>query len=649
MKTIRAHRDVLRVSILLVVSSFLIGFSLINPMQDENSIYFPFLNYLDPVAEELKNHLVISEVMFNPTGAEPGNEWIEIFNRSPLRVDLHEYKIGDSETPGDLEGMYAFPEGSHVSPGKTVVIANQAAPFIGTYGFRPDFELVDSDPNVQNLLKYRSWSGGAINLNNSGDEITIINKEDKQVDAVSWGDSQFAFDPPAPITDDGMTLERIPANTDSNRASDWSISAEPDPGTVNVITNTPVPISPTDTQPYCDNIPVLISEVLYDPAVSGEPEGEWVEIYNYGDIRVSLDCLILGDEETGGGSEGMMAFPTGGSINPRQVIVIANHADDFNNNYGFFPDFEIQQANESVPNLSPFPQWASGSISLSNSGDEVLLINLSGIQIDAVSWGGSVFAFNPPVSGVNPGHSISRQPADYDSNSKYDWVDLSHPQPGYVVLNPPPNSPTPETAAPSPEAPSSTPTRTPTRTPTPTLTNTPQPTIDIVINEILADPHSEAGDANNDGDVNSSDDEFIEIINNSVLPLDISEWSIGDVLEIRHTFQIGTILDPGCGLVLFGGGNPNGDFGIGLVQVASSGKLGLNNSMETIFVYDSQLDIVTSLSYGEEAGDDQSITRDPDIVGNPPLRKHSLASGSNGAIFSPGTMINGSIFSGCVD
>ncbi|MBK5109408.1 MAG: lamin tail domain-containing protein, partial [Anaerolineales bacterium] len=354
-------------------------------MQDENSIYFPFLNYLDPVAEELKNHLVISEVMFNPTGAEPGNEWIEIFNRSPLRVDLHEYKIGDSETPGDLEGMYAFPEGSHVSPGKTVVIANQAAPFIGTYGFRPDFELVDSDPNVQNMMKYRNWAGGVINLNNSGDEITIINKEDKQVDAVSWGDSQFAFDPPAPITDDGMTLERIPANTDSNRASDWSISAEPDPGTVNVITNTPVPISPTDTQPYCDNIPVLISEVLYDPAVSGEPEGEWVEIYNYGDIRVSLDCLILGDEETGGGSEGMMAFPAGGSINPGQVIVIANHADDFNNNYGFFPDFEIQQANESVPNLSPFPQWASGSISLSNSGDEVLLINLSGIQIDAVS------------------------------------------------------------------------------------------------------------------------------------------------------------------------------------------------------------------------------------------------------------------------
>jgi hypothetical protein len=170
-----------------------------------------------------------------------------------------------------------------------------------------------------------------------------------------------------------------------------------------------------------------------------------------------------------------------------------------------------------------------------------------------------------------------------------------------------------------------------------------------VINEILADPHSEAGDANNDGDVDSSDDEFIEIINNSVSPLDISEWSIGDVLDIRHTFPTGTILNPGCGLVLFGGGNPNGDFGLGLVQVASSGKLGLNNSMETIYVYDLQLDIVTSFSYGEEAGDDQSITRDPDIVGNPPLRKHSLASGSNGALFSPGTMINGSIFSGCLE
>jgi hypothetical protein len=73
----------------------------------------------------------------------------------------------------------------------------------------------------------------------------------------------------------------------------------------------------------------------------------------------------------------------------------------------------------------------------------------------------------------------------------------------------------------------------------------------------------------------------------------------------------------------------------------------LNDGMETIYLYDSQLDIVASLSYGEEGSDDQSITRDPDIIGSLPLRKHSLAAGSGGSNYSPGTLINGDYFSGC--
>lgn len=645
MKTIRALSYVLKVSVFLLVILLLIGFSIFNPLQDVKTIYFPFMNHLEPVGEKMNNKLVISEIMFNPIGAEPGHEWIEIFNRSPFGVDLHGYKIGDSEIQGDLEGMYAFPVGSRVSAGKTVVIANQSALFSSVYGFRPDYELSDSDPEIPNLIKYRIWSGGVINLSNAGDEITILNQKDEQVDAVSWGNSSYAFSPPAPKSEDGMSIERNPANVDSNRAEDWSVSAEPEPGIVNLIISTPVPDTPTATQPVCDNIPVLISEVLYDPANSPEPDGEWVEIYNFGDSEVNLNCLVLGDEESVGGSEGMMAFPSGSTISPGQAIVIANQADTFLNDNGISPDFEMRETSGTVPNLIVYPQWASGSISLSNSGDELVLINISGIQLDAVSWGSSAFAFQPPVPGVNPGHSISRQPADIDTDSANDWVNLSQPQPGVVVLNPPAPSPLPETETPSPGPPSPT----STVTPTPTVTETPQPTFNIVINEILADPDSELGDANNDGDVDFSDDEFIEMINNSSTPMDISTWSIGDTLDIRHTFPAGSILEPGCGLVLFGGGFPNGDFGYMLVQVASGGKLGLNENVETIYIYNSQLEIITSLNYGENAGYDQSITRDPDIVGSLPLRKHSLATGSDGALFSPGTMINGSIFSGCMD
>jgi len=64
-------------------------------------------------------------------------------------------------------------------------------------------------------------------------------------------------------------------------------------------------------------------------------------------------------------------------------------------------------------------------------------------------------------------------------------------------------------------------------------------------------------------------------------------------------------------------------------------------------MYDTTMEMIIRITYGEEAGDDQSITRDPDIIGEEPLRKHSLVLGSNGSLFSPGTKVDGSYFSGC--
>ena len=168
-----------------------------------------------------------------------------------------------------------------------------------------------------------------------------------------------------------------------------------------------------------------------------------------------------------------------------------------------------------------------------------------------------------------------------------------------------------------------------------------------MINEIHADPHSSLGDANYDGVVNTGDDEFIEFVNDSASSLNISGWTLGDSSDIRHTFPPGSIIAPRCGIVVFAGGTPNGLFGNSVVQIASSGNLGLNDREDLIYLYDSTMEIIISITYGEEAGDDQSITRDPDITGEEPLRKHSLASGSNGSLFSPGTKVDGSHFSGC--
>ncbi len=170
----------------------------------------------------------------------------------------------------------------------------------------------------------------------------------------------------------------------------------------------------------------------------------------------------------------------------------------------------------------------------------------------------------------------------------------------------------------------------------------------LVINEINADPAiGLAGDANNDGVSNSSDDEFVELINNTGQSLNISGWTVSDAstIGVRHTFPFGTVIQDQCGVIVFGGGNPTGQFGGMVVQRASTGALGLNNAGDTVTIKDNLGLFVTSYTYGGEGGDDTSLTRNPDITGLTPLVKHILA---NPALaYSAGKKLTGDPFSGC--
>jgi predicted extracellular nuclease len=171
---------------------------------------------------------------------------------------------------------------------------------------------------------------------------------------------------------------------------------------------------------------------------------------------------------------------------------------------------------------------------------------------------------------------------------------------------------------------------------------------DWVLNEIHADPASDlSGDANGDGTRHSGQDEFVEIFNNSGADVDVGGWTLSDGYGVRHTFPAGTVVPASCAIVVFGGGTPTGAFGGSVIQTASTGALGLNNGGDSVTLFDGSGD-VAAYSYGGEGGDNQSLTRDPDITGPEPLVKHTTATGSGGALFSPGTMVDGSKFAGCV-
>jgi len=174
----------------------------------------------------------------------------------------------------------------------------------------------------------------------------------------------------------------------------------------------------------------------------------------------------------------------------------------------------------------------------------------------------------------------------------------------------------------------------------------PAPPPDLVINEFLADPAGDlTGDANGDGVRDSGQDELVEIVNDSDSDVNISGWTLSDGYGVRHIFPEETVVSANCAIVIFGGGTPTGGFGGAVVQTASTGALGLNNGGDTITLNDGTTDLVV-VTYGSDGGDNQSLTRDPDITGEL-FVKHSVAAGSGGALFSPGTMIDGSLFSGC--
>lgn len=169
----------------------------------------------------------------------------------------------------------------------------------------------------------------------------------------------------------------------------------------------------------------------------------------------------------------------------------------------------------------------------------------------------------------------------------------------------------------------------------------------IVINEILADPHPTEGDANGDGVVNTTDDEFVELVNTSGASLDISGWTLSDAIGVKHTFPAGTVAPNQTAIVVFAGGTPAGNIGCAVVQTATSASgLSLNNTGDTVTLKNGALTIA-SYTYGSEGGDDQSLTRNPDMTGPEPLVKHSTVAAANSARFSPGKQIDGSNFPGC--
>jgi hypothetical protein len=162
----------------------------------------------------------------------PVLEWVEIYNPTHQTVDLSAFKVGDAAHSDDYEGTYQFPPGAVIQPDQLLVVAVTTAGFQQDFpGRKPDYEILDTDPQVANMLNYPAWGEGDWGLSNQGDEVLLLDGGNRPVDAVVYALGSFTGVAPHQGVPYGHSLERWPIWVDRDDCGidfrDWPY---PSPG-----------------------------------------------------------------------------------------------------------------------------------------------------------------------------------------------------------------------------------------------------------------------------------------------------------------------------------------------------------------------------------------------------------------------------------
>ncbi len=140
-------------------------------------------------------------------GADPANEWIELYNATGATVNLSGWRIvwGGATT--------TLPTAT-VDAGQLIILSQAT----GTRAFW------NIPTNVDIVHAASTGNMGASGV------VRLLNPAGLVVDMVSWGSDTSAFSPAAPILRVGHSLVRTTVLSDSDTANDWSDRAEPSPG-----------------------------------------------------------------------------------------------------------------------------------------------------------------------------------------------------------------------------------------------------------------------------------------------------------------------------------------------------------------------------------------------------------------------------------
>ncbi len=150
-------------------------------------------------------YVVVSEVAYSVSTEA---EWIELYNPTAATVSLQGYCLGDAETRASYEPMFAFPAGTTITPGGTLVVAVNAIEV-------PEaaLEFYESTATVPNMVVYPAWGTSAYPLYpsslNAGDQVLLLGPGERVVDVVVWETPRIRASCPTPVLTP-RSLERFP-------------------------------------------------------------------------------------------------------------------------------------------------------------------------------------------------------------------------------------------------------------------------------------------------------------------------------------------------------------------------------------------------------------------------------------------------------
>lgn len=273
--------------------------------------------------------VVITEVMFDPERAssERQGEWFEIANVGTETADLAGFTMrtySTQHTVGELS----------ILAGERAVVA------------------VESDPARNGGVDVDYVYGESLPLYNTISTLEIVAPDGTLIDRVKWS---------APLgfpNEKGSSIELRATTADNSLGANWCVSTQRygdgdfgTPGTAGTCSD---PLPP---------LPLVISEVMRNPAVVVDSRGEWFEVFNPTPDAVDLRNWSVSDD----GSEHHVIA---GSVvvEPGGYAVVARSGDTSANG-GVVADYVI----------------GNGMV-LINTVDELVLSDPYGREVDRLEW-----------------------------------------------------------------------------------------------------------------------------------------------------------------------------------------------------------------------------------------------------------------------